>query len=79
MVAHAAVPVSRAACTLSMASRAFSRANSIGVDAVIRCTPIVNSPTSGSRPAVRISIAVMTSTKEKPSSPAPRGVAGSTD
>ena len=57
-------PVSRAACTLSMASRAFSRAISIGVDAVMRCTPSVNSPTSGSSPPVRMSMAASTSMNE---------------
>ena len=76
MFTHVASPVSRAACTLSMASRAFSRAISIGVDEVMRCTPIVKSPTSGSRPMVRMNIATMVSRSEKPRSSDPADAAG---
>ena len=60
--------MSRAAWTLSIASRAFSRAINIGVDAAIRCTATANNAASGSNPDVRINIAASTSISEKPRS-----------
>ena len=47
---HVSWPVSRAVCTLSMASRAFSRAISIGDDSPARLTATAVTPTSGSSP-----------------------------